>query len=116
MGSKGHANNIPSPRGAKADGGCASENGGGSGKSPKGQLCLCSPTTHQGSFRCKFHRQGSTTVAWFNRSKSMPPARNNNTNGGSKNQTIEQWSKNMRRIRYLCCTICNTTVANPSSH
>ncbi|KAK6941526.1 hypothetical protein RJ641_026903 [Dillenia turbinata] len=35
----------------------------------KGQ-CLCSPTTHQGSFRCKFHRSNST--AWMKRSKSMP--------------------------------------------
>ncbi|GFS41002.1 hypothetical protein Acr_00g0071670 [Actinidia rufa] len=38
--------------------------------SSKGQQCLCSPTTHQGSFRCRFHRPGST--AWFKRSKSMP--------------------------------------------
>ncbi|KAH7511901.1 hypothetical protein FEM48_Zijuj12G0032300 [Ziziphus jujuba var. spinosa] len=37
--------------------------------SPKGQ-CLCSPTTHQGSFRCRFHRSKSTT--WLKRSKSMP--------------------------------------------
>ncbi|KAI4380035.1 hypothetical protein MLD38_006266 [Melastoma candidum] len=37
--------------------------------SPKGQ-CLCSPTTHQGSFRCRFHRTGSS--AWMKRSNSMP--------------------------------------------
>ncbi|KAK4604203.1 hypothetical protein RGQ29_012633 [Quercus rubra] len=41
-----------------------------SSSSPKGQ-CLCSPTTHQGSFRCKFHRSSSS--AWMKRSKSMPP-------------------------------------------
>ncbi|XVF49205.1 hypothetical protein PTKIN_Ptkin03bG0249900 [Pterospermum kingtungense] len=39
--------------------------------SPKGGQCLCSPTTHQGSFRCRFHR--STSSAWMKRSKSMPP-------------------------------------------
>ncbi|KAI5680553.1 hypothetical protein M9H77_01780 [Catharanthus roseus] len=50
---------------------------GDSGNSPKGgQQCLCSPTTHQGSFRCRFHRSGST--AWFKRSKSMPANNNNN--------------------------------------
>ncbi|KAF5742963.1 hypothetical protein HS088_TW09G01025 [Tripterygium wilfordii] len=37
--------------------------------SPKGQ-CLCSPTTHQGSFRCRFHRSNSS--AWMKRSNSMP--------------------------------------------
>nr|KYP61610.1 hypothetical protein KK1_016106 [Cajanus cajan] len=26
---------------------------------PKGQ-CLCSPTTHEGSFRCRFHRSSVT--------------------------------------------------------
>ncbi|KAK1421006.1 hypothetical protein QVD17_23040 [Tagetes erecta] len=92
MGSKGHVNisvtTIPSPRGGKEDARCVDNNGGGGGggstmKSPKGQLCLCSPTTHQGSFRCKFHRQGSTNVGWFSRSKSMPLNRNNNTKSGS---------------------------------
>ncbi|KAG0482507.1 hypothetical protein HPP92_010591 [Vanilla planifolia] len=34
--------------------------------------CLCSPTTHQGSFRCRYHR--SLSSAWFRRSKSMPSA------------------------------------------
>ncbi|KAK6944988.1 hypothetical protein RJ641_026090 [Dillenia turbinata] len=44
--------------------------GSGSGDpAAKGQ-CLCSPTTHPGSFRCKFHR--STSTAWMKRSKSMP--------------------------------------------
>ncbi|KAH7850372.1 hypothetical protein Vadar_031767 [Vaccinium darrowii] len=39
--------------------------------------CLCSPTTHQGSFRCRFHRSTSspTPPPWFKRSKSMPPTR-----------------------------------------
>lgn len=35
--------------------------------SPKGQ-CLCSPTTHEGSFRCRFHR--SSPTAWLKRSNS----------------------------------------------
>ncbi|KAK8483252.1 hypothetical protein V6N12_019163 [Hibiscus sabdariffa] len=39
--------------------------------SPKGGQCLCSPTTHRVSFRCKFHRASSS--AWImKRSKSMP--------------------------------------------
>jgi hypothetical protein len=46
---------------------------------PKGQ-CLCSPTTHEGSFRCRLHRgstssSSSTTSTWMKRTKSMP---NNN--------------------------------------
>uniref|UniRef100_A0A7N0TAW5 Uncharacterized protein n=1 Tax=Kalanchoe fedtschenkoi TaxID=63787 RepID=A0A7N0TAW5_KALFE len=28
----------------------------GAGQAQKGHQCLCSPTTHQGSFRCRFHR------------------------------------------------------------
>ncbi|KAL2929236.1 hypothetical protein RDABS01_034647 [Bienertia sinuspersici] len=37
----------------------------------KGGHCLCSPTTHQGSFRCRFHRSNSST--WMmKRSNSMP--------------------------------------------
>ncbi|EXB37025.1 hypothetical protein L484_020811 [Morus notabilis] len=36
--------------------------------SPKGQYCLCSPTSHQGSFRCRFHR----SLATMKRSNSMP--------------------------------------------
>ncbi|KAL7239866.1 hypothetical protein ACSBR2_005684 [Camellia fascicularis] len=46
------------------------KSGNGDVNSPKGQ-CLCSPTTHQGSFRCRFHR--STSNPWFKRSNSMPP-------------------------------------------
>ncbi|OMO58022.1 hypothetical protein COLO4_34910 [Corchorus olitorius] len=41
--------------------------------SPKGGAggqCLCSPTTHQGSFRCRFHRSKSSS--WMKRSNSMP--------------------------------------------
>ncbi|KAK9032527.1 hypothetical protein V6N11_056787 [Hibiscus sabdariffa] len=60
--------NISSPKGSNN-----SSEGVGSGK---GGQCLCSPTTHQGSFRCKFHR--STSSSWkMKRSKSMPA--NNNT-------------------------------------
>ncbi|GAU39261.1 hypothetical protein TSUD_72000 [Trifolium subterraneum] len=44
---------------------------------PKGQQCLCSPTTHEGSFRCRFHRSrtfsSSTPPPWMKRTKSMPP-------------------------------------------
>ncbi|KAJ6856976.1 hypothetical protein NC651_038617 [Populus alba x Populus x berolinensis] len=41
--------------------------------SPKGQ-CLCSPTTHQGSFRCRLHRSSRSSAApMMKRSKSMPP-------------------------------------------
>ncbi|KAJ1437954.1 hypothetical protein SESBI_03381 [Sesbania bispinosa] len=45
---------------------------------PKGQ-CLCSPTTHEGSFRCRFHRlatPSSSVPPWMKRSKSMPPTNN----------------------------------------
>ncbi|KAL2321258.1 hypothetical protein Fmac_030227 [Flemingia macrophylla] len=58
----------------KSDGG----NGGGGGGSGvtgspvKGQ-CLCSPTTHEGSFRCRLHRgPTSSPTNWMKRSKSMP--------------------------------------------
>ncbi|KAL4572203.1 hypothetical protein LXL04_018973 [Taraxacum kok-saghyz] len=95
MGSKGHVNisvtTIPSPRGGKADvggtNGGGGGNNGGSVTSPRGQLCLCSPTTHQGSFRCKFHRQGSTTGGWFSRSKSMPPTRDEKSSPKSVEST-----------------------------
>ncbi|KAI3870350.1 hypothetical protein MKW92_000984 [Papaver armeniacum] len=48
-------------------------NGGQSVKSnsPRISQCLCSPTTHQGSFRCKYHRSLSST--WrMKRSNSLP--------------------------------------------
>ncbi|KAL8102394.1 hypothetical protein AgCh_027037 [Apium graveolens] len=52
----------------------SSPKGGGSASgSPRGPgQCLCSPTTHQGSFRCKYHRS-SSGAGWFKRSNSMPP-------------------------------------------
>ncbi|TYG64021.1 hypothetical protein ES288_D06G075500v1 [Gossypium darwinii] len=51
-----------SPKGSEAE---VAPNSG------KGGQCLCSPTTHQGSFRCRFHRSKSS--AWMmKRSKSMP--------------------------------------------
>ncbi|KAF3794320.1 hypothetical protein EJ110_NYTH01254 [Nymphaea thermarum] len=43
------------------------EGGGGAGSG----MCLCSPTTHQGSFRCKYHR-ASPSPTWMKRSNSMP--------------------------------------------
>ena len=30
---------------------------GGSGGEEKRKVCLCSPTTHPGSFRCRFHHE-----------------------------------------------------------
>ncbi|RZC71336.1 hypothetical protein C5167_034540 [Papaver somniferum] len=33
--------------------------------------CLCSPTTHAGSFRCRFHRAHNSTNASFQRIKSI---------------------------------------------
>ncbi|KAJ4846405.1 hypothetical protein Tsubulata_006030 [Turnera subulata] len=52
-----------------------SNNVEGNTVSPKGhhhqQQCLCSPTTHQGSFRCRFHRANPSS--WkMRRSNSMP--------------------------------------------
>ncbi|TKY60899.1 hypothetical protein E2542_SST18002 [Spatholobus suberectus] len=51
-----------------------SDSGSGSGVAslPKGQ-CLCSPTTHEGSFRCRFHRSvtaSSSPPSWMKRSKT----------------------------------------------
>ncbi|KOM57788.1 hypothetical protein LR48_Vigan11g082100 [Vigna angularis] len=51
-----------------------SESGGGNGTASlaKGQ-CLCSPTTHEGSFRCRLHRSvtaSSSPPSWMKRSKS----------------------------------------------
>ncbi|KAK7380010.1 hypothetical protein VNO78_32336 [Psophocarpus tetragonolobus] len=46
--------------------------GGVAGSLGKGQ-CLCSPTTHEGSFRCRLHRGPSASPPnWMKRSKSMP--------------------------------------------
>ncbi|GMJ07441.1 hypothetical protein HRI_004413300 [Hibiscus trionum] len=65
MASRGNiAVNTTSPKDSSSN----ASDGAGSGK---GGQCLCSPTTHQGSFRCKFHR--STSSSWkMKRSKSMP--------------------------------------------
>ncbi|XP_055801385.1 uncharacterized protein LOC129870592 [Solanum dulcamara] len=57
---------------------------------PKGQ-CLCSPTTHRGSFRCRYHRtsaSGETSTAWFKRSKSIPVNNNNNNNNNNNLSSI----------------------------
>ncbi|KAK4283734.1 hypothetical protein QN277_000656 [Acacia crassicarpa] len=47
-----------------------SDNGAGKGH------CLCSPTTHEGSFRCRLHRSSSSSSSsstpWIKRSNSMP--------------------------------------------
>ncbi|KDP33659.1 hypothetical protein JCGZ_07230 [Jatropha curcas] len=51
-------------------GGNGTEGGSAILSSPKGQ-CLCSPTTHEGSFRCRFHRSRSAAAS-MKRSKSMP--------------------------------------------
>lgn len=57
---------ITSPK--SVDGASVTPNNRGSNK------CLCSPTTHQGSFRCRFHRSKSST--WImKRSNSMPVTR-----------------------------------------
>lgn len=57
----------------KSDGG----NGDVAASCPKGQ-CLCSPTTHEGSFRCRFHRSGASSSSapptWMKRTKSMSAA------------------------------------------
>lgn len=59
MASQGNMTVSTSPKGSEAP------------NSGKGGQCLCSPTTHQGSFRCRFHRSKSS--AWMmKRSKSMP--------------------------------------------
>ncbi|KAL5768858.1 hypothetical protein ACOSP7_015404 [Xanthoceras sorbifolium] len=66
--------NSSSPKSGKSEGGSA----GPAGSSPKGGgQCLCSPTTHQGSFRCRFHRlSGSSPPSIMKRSKSMPSNQN----------------------------------------
>ncbi|CAI0543242.1 unnamed protein product [Linum tenue] len=69
-----------SPKGG-SDCGKTAAGGGGGGQ------CLCSPTTHQGSFRCRFHRAPSS--GWskmMKRSYSMPAngsSDNNNNNNSS---------------------------------
>ncbi|XWS72012.1 hypothetical protein CRYUN_Cryun02cG0004200 [Craigia yunnanensis] len=64
MASHGNVTVSTSPKGSNVSEAAVPAN------SPKGGQCLCSPTTHQGSFRCRFHRSRSS--AWMKRSKSMP--------------------------------------------
>ncbi|KAK7369953.1 hypothetical protein VNO80_12001 [Phaseolus coccineus] len=48
-----------------------SGSGNGTASLAKGQ-CLCSPTTHEGSFRCRLHRSvtvSSSPPSWMKRSK-----------------------------------------------
>ncbi|EOY30817.1 Uncharacterized protein TCM_037897 [Theobroma cacao] len=63
MASHGNITVSTSPKGSNSEAAVPTN-------SPKGGQCLCSPTTHQGSFRCRFHRSSSS--AWMKRSKSMP--------------------------------------------
>ncbi|KAJ0030584.1 hypothetical protein Pint_13159 [Pistacia integerrima] len=64
MASQGKLMVSTSPKGGKS-----SE--GGATSSPKAQ-CLCSPTTHEGSFRCKFHRTSGSSPWKMKRSNSLP--------------------------------------------
>ncbi|KAK8523142.1 hypothetical protein V6N13_113098 [Hibiscus sabdariffa] len=64
MASHGNITLSTSPKGSNSESAATAN-------SPKGGQCLCSPTTHRGSFRCKFHRASAS--AWMmKRSKSMP--------------------------------------------
>ncbi|GLT98588.1 hypothetical protein SLE2022_160870 [Rubroshorea leprosula] len=58
-----------------SQGSAASPKGGNStgtvpAANPSFGQCVCSPSTHPGSFRCRFHRSKSS--AWLKRSKSVP--------------------------------------------
>ncbi|XWS69874.1 hypothetical protein CRYUN_Cryun03dG0001500 [Craigia yunnanensis] len=64
MASRGNITVSTSPKGSNISEAAVPTN------SPKGGQCLCSPTTHQGSFRCRFHRSSSS--AWMKRSNPMP--------------------------------------------
>ncbi|CAH9124767.1 unnamed protein product [Cuscuta epithymum] len=70
---------------ATMDSSTISPNGDGMpANSPKGgQQCLCSPTTHQGSFRCRLHRSATTSSSCFKTSNSMPAKAANNVDLGS---------------------------------
>ncbi|CAJ1951807.1 unnamed protein product [Sphenostylis stenocarpa] len=72
MASQGQGNKLTVSTSPKSDSGSGGGSGGGgaAGSLPKGQ-CLCSPTTHEGSFRCRLHR-GPAASPWMKRSKSMP--------------------------------------------
>ncbi|KAF0909723.1 hypothetical protein E2562_000057 [Oryza meyeriana var. granulata] len=41
----------------------SSYGGGGGGRAGGAQACVCAPTTHPGSFRCKHHRHASNLGA-----------------------------------------------------
>ncbi|XWS17244.1 hypothetical protein CRYUN_Cryun33cG0051200 [Craigia yunnanensis] len=64
MASHGNITVSTSPKGSSVSVAAVAAN------SPKAGQCLCSPTTHQGSFRCRLHRSSSS--AWMKRSKSIP--------------------------------------------
>ncbi|KAK7314483.1 hypothetical protein VNO77_33008 [Canavalia gladiata] len=68
--SQAQANKLTVSTSPKSDSGSGSADGG-AGSLPKGH-CLCSPTTHEGSFRCRLHRGPASAPTWMKRSKSMP--------------------------------------------
>ncbi|KAL4316986.1 hypothetical protein HN51_070958 [Arachis hypogaea] len=76
MASQSHQKLTVSTTSPKSDSGSGSGNGNGNGGGVAKGHCLCSPTTHEGSFRCRLHRSSSsnssTSPTWMKRSKSMP--------------------------------------------
>ncbi|KAE9588196.1 hypothetical protein Lal_00003252 [Lupinus albus] len=76
MASHSQGSNLIFSTSPKSDGGSGGSGGNRVASLFKGQQCLCSPTTHEGSFRCRFHRlagsSNSSTSPWMKRSKSMP--------------------------------------------
>lgn len=79
MSSQGGFNVSTSPQGGK-------NTEGGATSPPKGQ-CLCSPTTHQGSFRCRFHR-ASGSSSW-----KMKPLPTNKSDASYSPKSVETiWS------------------------
>ncbi|ESW24817.1 hypothetical protein PHAVU_004G162800 [Phaseolus vulgaris] len=73
MASQAQGNKLTVSTSPKSDSGSGGGGGGGAaGSLPKGP-CLCSPTTHEGSFRCRLHRGPTASPTnWMKRSKSMP--------------------------------------------
>jgi len=72
MATQGQGNKLTVSTSPKSDSGSGGCGGGAAGSLPKGQ-CLCSPTTHEGSFRCRLHRGPTASPTnWMKRSKSMP--------------------------------------------
>ena len=51
----------------------------GDGNSSSKRQCLCAPTTHVGSFRCRLHRVTSTTKSWDKPSPTSPDSSNPTT-------------------------------------